>query len=83
MHTFQREVFIELLKKDRALRGETEAAWAKRNKIGTGTIHDITRLDPDSGRPRRTPGPELIKRLADGLSVPIGVLIYPASEKVS
>lgn len=76
MHTFQRECFIELLKKDLLLRGESEAAWAKRNKIGTGTIHDITRINPSTKRPRRTPSPELLKKLADALGVPVGALAY-------
>jgi transcriptional regulator with XRE-family HTH domain len=73
---FHREAFIEILERsDYASKSD----FAKRVPMSAGALHDIITLGPD-GKPRRSPSPDLIRRIARELRVPLTALIRDPEE---
>lgn len=61
---------------------QSNADFARAVGISPGTLHDLTAIDEDTGRPRRAPSMTLVRRLAVELRIPVTALLH-APEAVS
>lgn len=77
---FNRQAFEALLTLHLALHGTTASTWARSIGISPGTLHEIRH--PKEGR-ALGPSPAMVKRLADGLEVPIGAITSQPSAVAS
>jgi transcriptional regulator with XRE-family HTH domain len=79
--TFNWEAFTAILDRSNYA---SPTDFAKAAGISAGTLHDISKPQVTTGRPRRNPSPALIRRLAGELRVPVTALIGdPSDEKVA
>lgn len=77
---FHLDAFVEILERsDYASRTD----FARAVPMSPGTLHDITTVDADTGRPRRHPSPDLIRRMARELKVPVSAIIRDPEEAVA
>lgn len=69
---FHREAFLSILERSGF---ESNASFAHTVPMSVGALHDITSVDPFTGRTRRQPSSALIKKLATALKVPVTAII--------
>lgn len=69
---FNREAFVELLARSN-YSGPSD--FARQAGISPGALHDITTINPDTGKARRQPSLAMIKKLATELRVPLPALL--------
>ena len=76
---FNRDAFLAILERSNY---PNRAAFAKAVGISAGALSDITNV-ASTGRPRRHPSPELIRRFATELKVPISALLHDPEQVAS
>lgn len=69
---FNREAFVELLARSNY---PSPSDFARQAGISPGALHDITAINPISGKVRRQPSLAMIKKLAAELRVPLTALL--------
>lgn len=69
---FHREACVEILDRSNY---PSRKAFAAAVGVSPGSLADVLNVDDVTGRPRRTPSTDLIRRIAAELKVPVTAII--------